>query len=209
MQIPCRLLRTFSTKGKRCILYNNGSAYLRQGLDQPIRNQSNNATRAASSAFELFRKARLRGVWAKLRSALEKTPNSLIDLNDIKEELKIESRHYAGIKPVPISKIRGTLGRGNDFSIKFAPLHENTRERWLSIATARFQGTPLPAIELIQIDEAYFVVDGHHRISVAKALGEQAVDAVVTVWDVERPMPVPVMGEPLNNLRQVSHGTIR
>jgi hypothetical protein len=51
------------------------------------------------------------------------------------------------------------------------------------------QGTPLPPVELIQTGETYFVVDGHHRISVAKAFGEQSIDAEVTIWDTSAPLP--------------------
>lgn len=72
---------------------------------------------------------------------------------------------------------------------------------------ARYQGTPLPAVELIQIDEVYFVVDGHYRISVAKALGEWAIDSVVAAWDIERPRTV--VGEPAKDLRQELLAAIR
>lgn len=177
-----------------------------QVLDQDTHNESNANTRATQAASGLFCKARLRGKWAKLRSVLERTPNALVDLNDLVKELKIHNRHYAGTKAVAVSNIQGTLGRVNDFGSEFAPLHERTRDRWLSIAMARYLGTPMPAVELIQVGEVYFVVDGHHRISVAQTLGEKAIDAVVTVWDIERPMPV--MNKTSKDLGQVSHATI-
>jgi len=46
------------------------------------------------------------------------------------------------------------------------------------------RGLALPPVELIQVGEVYFVVDGHHRISAARALKYTHVDAVVTEWTV-------------------------
>lgn len=128
LQIQLRLLKAFSTKGRRCVVYNK-SVYLHQELERQTHSQSNYNTRAWSFASELLRKARLRGKLAKIQSILEKTSKSLIDLNEIKKELERQNQHYAGIMAVPIHKIQGTLGCGKDFSLSFAPLRENTRDR--------------------------------------------------------------------------------
>jgi ParB-like chromosome segregation protein Spo0J len=55
----------------------------------------------------------------------------------------------------------------------------------MSVALARLKGVVLPAVELAQVREAYYVLDGHHRISVARAFGQESIDAAVTVWEVE------------------------
>lgn len=60
----------------------------------------------------------------------------------------------------------------------------HTRRRWLSIAVARLNGQAMPAVELIKVGDVYVVRDGHHRISVARALGEGFVDAHVTAWEL-------------------------
>ncbi|MBK5109139.1 MAG: hypothetical protein JJE12_13460 [Anaerolineales bacterium] len=65
----------------------------------------------------------------------------------------------------------------------FNPLHDRLRSRWLSVASARLSGKELPPVEVIHMGGVYFVQDGHHRISVAKALGEQFVDAEVIDLD--------------------------
>jgi hypothetical protein len=54
----------------------------------------------------------------------------------------------------------------------------------MSVAKARLQGATLPPVDLVQVSDVYFVRDGHHRISVAKALGQVDIDADVTVWEV-------------------------
>ena len=99
----------------------------------------------------------------------------------------ITARHFAGLKSVPLSAIRGSEGRIDDFDAAFRPLHERTRQRWLSIAQAMLRGMELPPIELIQVGEHYYVRDGHHRVSVARAHGQQEIDAVVTIWHVAEP----------------------
>ena len=60
----------------------------------------------------------------------------------------------------------------------------HTRSRWLSIAAARLNGQAIPAVELIKAGDTYAVRDGHHRISVARALGEDYIDTRVTAWEL-------------------------
>jgi hypothetical protein len=61
--------------------------------------------------------------------------------------------------------------------------------RWLSVAAARDQGKGLPPVVLVQVGDVYFVRDGHHRIAVARALGQLDIEAQVTVWHVSGPLP--------------------
>jgi len=90
---------------------------------------------------------------------------------------------------VSIRDIRGSEGRCGDFDADFRPLQGHTRDRWVGIATAREMGKTLPPVELIQIGDLYFVRDGHHRISVAQAMGQEAIEAEVTAWKVVGPLP--------------------
>jgi uncharacterized ParB-like nuclease family protein len=80
---------------------------------------------------------------------------------------------------VPIHQIKGSLGRSNDFDANFNPLHERTRSRWISVASAVRQRIPLPPVELLQVGDSFFVRDGHHRISVARAFGQEDIEARV------------------------------
>jgi len=148
-----------------------------------------NTRPAAGQALKLFRSAQRRSWLANLWTRFSGRSNNLLDLHELEHSLHIRSRHYAGVQAVAIDQIRGSEGRVQDFDLTFHPLSEKTRDRWLSVATARMQNAGLPAVVLIQIGELYFVRDGHHRISVARALGEEAIDAEVTVWDVKGPLP--------------------
>jgi hypothetical protein len=90
---------------------------------------------------------------------------------------------------VLIGQIRGSQDRSHDFDHDFNPLQDHNKGRWLGIAAARQRGKALPPVELVQVGDVYFVRDGHHRISVARALGQRDIKAKVMVWRVTGPLP--------------------
>jgi hypothetical protein len=94
----------------------------------------------------------------------------------------IVGQHHQGLRAVPVERIVGSEGRSEDFDSEFRPLNLHTQQRWYSIARARLNGVALPAVALIRIGDAYYVRDGNHRVSVARALGDVAIDAEVTVY---------------------------
>ena len=65
----------------------------------------------------------------------------------------------------------------------------HTCERWQSVARLLLAGGNLPPIELVQVRDQYFVLDGHHRLSVARAFGQIYIEAKITVWQVEGSLP--------------------
>ena len=123
------------------------------------------------------RRADLRRLWYWLLQR----PNRLLDLGE-RPLSDLQSRHYAGVQPILLDKICGSQSRANGFDARFDPKTDRMRERWLSVAIARLQRIPLEPIKLIELHAYYFVQDGHHRISVARALGESALDAEVILW---------------------------
>jgi hypothetical protein len=92
------------------------------------------------------------------------------------------ARRYLGLRTVPLHEIAGSEGRSRDFDAQFRPLRTHNKDRWAGIAAARFLGITLPPVELVQVGQRYYVRDGNHRISVALALGQAAIDAQVTLW---------------------------
>jgi hypothetical protein len=138
----------------------------------------------AEALFASARRAgRARQVWAKVRGQSRR----LLDLNSVAATSASGDRRAAGVQTVGIRQICGSEGRCDDFDIAFHPLKEHAEERWVSVARAQLRGLGLPPVELIQLGAVYFVRDGHHRISVAAALGQQEIDAVVTIWHVTAP----------------------
>lgn len=101
-------------------------------------------------------------------------------LNDYMDIKPTNIAHASIVKAVPIQQIKGSVNRCDDFDQDFYPLHDRFEGRWIRTVSMMLQGTPLPAIELVQVGQNYFVVDGHHRISAAKMLKYEVIDAVIT-----------------------------
>ncbi len=99
----------------------------------------------------------------------------------------MHNSHYAGLRVVPIHQIQGSEGRRDEFDVDFRPLQERTVGRWLGIAAVQLRNAAtLPPVELVQVGDVFFVRDGHHRISVARALGRVYIDAEVRVWNADQ-----------------------
>ena len=122
--------------------------------------------------------------WARFRSMLRRRSNRLRSLEKALEGQLVCGRRQIGLYEVPLADITGSEGRSGDFDNCFRPLSPHHKDRWLSIFAARATETPLPTVELIRVGGRYFIRDGHHRISVAKMLGQTEIDAFVTVWHV-------------------------
>jgi hypothetical protein len=145
--------------------------------------------RQYNTALNRFNTMLGKGKFARLiRRALQR-PQSLYDLNALKLALGLHGSFYAGMQIVPIGLIIGSEGRTTDFDMDFYPIHGASRERWVNMAMAHLADLQLPSVKLIQVDDAYFVRDGHHRISVSRAFGQLAIDAEVITWKAQSPVP--------------------
>lgn len=140
-------------------------------------------------ALRLYHRSYCQGWVSKVWAVLTRQSRALLDLNTVKANCPVVGQHYIGLQTVSVSKIRGSEGRCHDFDAAFHPLQRYTTDRWQSIATAWQLGVALPAVDLIEVGDVYFVRDGHHRVSVARALGQQYIDAIVTSWQVGGRLP--------------------
>jgi hypothetical protein len=125
------------------------------------------------------RKAWLRKFALRLRgkSAGAGAPASFQDLQNA---LRAHNRVRRGIRVVDTDKIVGSVGRSKDFDRRFLPLRASTGGRWKRVDVAFHRGEDLPPVSLYKLDGAYFVLDGNHRVSVARYHGVRAVEAEVT-----------------------------
>ncbi len=131
-------------------------------------------------AREDFNRARLHEILHRIMNALSAQNQELLSLNEVKQVLRPRGETYRGMQTVEISQIVGSEGRYRDFSKSFLPRHDYLKHRWVSIDKAHLQDVILPPVRLYEIGGLYFVRDGNHRVSVAKAQGVGAVDAEVT-----------------------------
>lgn len=158
-------------------------------LLQANRHSENIHARRHNTAMSCFRLAMLKGKISRIRRGILRRRMWLYDLASIKSQIGLRGSYYAGIKVVSMNHIIGTEGRSDSFDIDFFPVSEESRERWINMALAYLSCVPLSPVELTQVGDAYFVRDGHHRISVARAFGQLALDAEVIVWKAHPPFP--------------------
>ncbi len=169
-------------------MFETNAYNLQQTLDLSSYSQADRTAQASRKALHAFYNALTQGWWGKMRANLSNRPQRLLDLNDVESQGSVRNRHYAGIKTVRLNQIRGSEGRTEDFDANFKPLQVRSKDRWVSIAKAQLTDQALPLVDLIQIGETYYVRDGHHRISVAQSLGQESIEAEVTVWQMANPL---------------------
>ena len=136
------------------------------------------------------RRARLRALGARIRR--EHTSNRLLSFEDLRREHGANNRRPRGTRVVEVDEIVGSVGRGRDFDRSFLPARASVGHKWKRIDWAFHRAEDLPPIELYEIGAAYFVVDGHHRVSVARYHDVPTVQASVAEFYPSRPAaPVP------------------
>ncbi len=126
-----------------------------------------------------FNRARNKAFFNEIQHFLKPEEASLISFSDLKKVLKPNNETYKGMQTVPINLIVGSEGRYKDFDNQFFPKNIHLKERWESIDRAHLQNITLPPVTLYELGGLYFVRDGNHRISVAKARGIEFIDAEV------------------------------
>jgi len=98
-------------------------------------------------------------------------------------EAPLRARPSQRVSEIPLDAVTGTLepGRARLFDCCFRPRRGVSRARWERLWAADARGEILPPIEVVAVRGGYAVVDGHHRVSVARARGAVAIDAVVAM----------------------------
>jgi hypothetical protein len=111
----------------------------------------------------------------------------LLELDDVRRRLSPSGESHVGLRPIEVDRIVGTLDRGCDFDRRFHPLRPDLAARVGAVARA-FPDGAFPPIDVVQVDRAYFVVDGHKRVAAARRSGVEVIDANVTRLDVASPV---------------------
>src|SRR5918993_34265 len=138
------------------------------------------------------RRARLRALGARLRR--EHTSNRLLSFEDLRRKLAANNRRPRGRRVVEVNEIVGSVGRWKDFDRSFLPVRESVGHKWKRIDRAFHRAEDLPPVELYKLEEAYFVVDGHHRVSVARYHDVPTLEATVAEFHPKLPAaPVPTI----------------
>ena len=132
-----------------------------------------------------FFKARNKALMNELQHFLKPEESYMISFKEIRQLIKPQNETYLGMKVIPVAKIIGSEGRYNDFDNQFFPKNTFTKERWEYIDEAAIKDIILPPIKVYELGGLYFVRDGNHRVSVAKARGIDMIDAEVVSLQTE------------------------
>lgn len=119
---------------------------------------------------------------ARLTNDTEDVTQSM-SFDEVVEALGRRAENYLGTKLIPLDAIVGSVDRYRDFDRRFRPTSARSRQRWERLARASRTGEEIPPIEVYQVGDYYFVRDGHHRVSVARSLGLDVIEARVTAID--------------------------
>jgi hypothetical protein len=112
----------------------------------------------------------------------------LLELDEVERRLRPFARRYVGVRAIPLDHVVGTEGRAATFTREFRPRHASTDHRLRSLAEA-FPDGGFPPIVAVQLGETYFVIDGHHRVALARRHGGESIDADVTEFVARVPLP--------------------
>ncbi len=132
-----------------------------------------------------FTKARNKALFNEIQHLLVPEETKMISLHAVRKALKPESESYLGMKVIPVNKIVGSEGRYKDFDNQFFPKRSVERERWEHVDEALIKDVVLPPIKVYELGGLYFVRDGNHRVSVARAKGVEFIDAEVVSLKTE------------------------
>lgn len=134
---------------------------------------------AEADFLRVRRQQLLANVAGKVRGHGEDSSQSL-PFEEVVAALGRVSERNMGIQEIPVANIVGSVDKVRDFDPKFRPTSGRSRQRWERIALALRTGQTIPPIDVYQVGDMYFVRDGHHRVSVCRALDIATIDADVT-----------------------------
>ena len=106
-----------------------------------------------------------------------------LSFSEVIDALGRRGERTLGLQTIPLDQIVGSVDKVRDFDRRFRPTSDRSRQRWQQMAMMTRKGENLPPIDVYKLGNLYFVRDGHHRVSVARALGAEHIDAVVTEID--------------------------
>lgn len=143
---------------------------------------SDELSRFLPEASQAWEKAVHRAAIENVLALVTHRNHELLPFAEVAKRLHLQQGSYRGLHNISLEQIRGSVGRYRDFTAHFSPRNQELRDRWRRVYTlAYYKG--FPPIEAYEVGEAYFVVDGNHRVSVARALNYETIEAYVWQYD--------------------------
>lgn len=143
---------------------------------------------AQAEARERFRRSVTQAQISDLLGLLTSAHRDLVSYEDVVAKLQARQQIAKGTEMVPLENIVGSVGRYRDFTRNFLPRAGINQERWTRLDAALNSMEGFPPVELFKVGEVYFVRDGNHRVSVARANGSTHIEAYVTEIETDIPL---------------------
>ncbi|MBK9924634.1 MAG: universal stress protein [Anaerolineales bacterium] len=137
------------------------------------------------AAIQDFQSAQQRASIQEVLARVTGKSNQLLSYEEVAEKLKLRARTERGIQHIPLNAIVGSVGRYTDFTRTFLPCRMEDQERWVRVKAAMEDGSGLPPIEVYKVGEVYFVVDGNHRVSIARQEGFPSIEAHIIEFQTD------------------------
>jgi nucleotide-binding universal stress UspA family protein len=139
-------------------------------------------------AVDDFRSARGKANLEKIFARFSKRSINLLPYEEVVKKLRAVESGKIELKEIPLDAIVGSVGRYSDFTRSFLPQHDSDEGRWTRVHVAMMKDAGLPPIEVYQIGEAFFVLDGHHRVSIARQMNSPSIEAYVRKVQTKVPL---------------------
>ncbi|HVD00897.1 MAG TPA: ParB/RepB/Spo0J family partition protein [Candidatus Dormibacteraeota bacterium] len=142
-------------------------------------------------ALEDFDSARFRAFRRAILATLTGRARHLLSVDRVLTAAGQEGRSARGTREIPLDRVVGSaaaIAKTGDFDPGFLPITRRLRDRWTRIYRAMTEGDELPPIDVYKVGDSYYVIDGHHRVSVARALGRGTIPARVTEVSTRAPL---------------------
>ena len=163
-----------------------------------------------------FSRARFKAFLNRIGSVVSGRPTTLLSYDEVKSALHIGGPIYRGVRTVRVEDIVGSLNRYHEFDRAFLPAVDTTGSRWQSVDRAFYQEVSLPPVVLYKVGQVYFVVDGHHRVSVAREQGQEFIEAEVRECSTKvnitadlKPEDLVILGEKVHFLERTHLDELR
>lgn len=148
----------------------------------------NSETLVYNTAVEDFKRARKAAAMQQMMARLTGNSADLLAYDDVCHYIKSSDGVKQGVREIPLDAIVGSVGRYQDFTRTFWPKNDSDEERWVRVKTAVNDMVGMPPIDVYKMGDVYFVIDGNHRVSIARQLGSDSITARVTEVQVRVPL---------------------
>jgi Alpha amylase, catalytic domain len=135
-----------------------------------------------------FERARHRSNWNRVLAFFKGKPSLLLPFDLVRSQIDVRSAAYEGIREIEIESVIGSVNRYHEFDREFLPKTAISADRWSNVRKMFDSDVGFPPIKVYQMGEAFFVVDGNHRVSVARQLRIKTIEAEVVHYRTNVPI---------------------